>query len=81
MATMDFIRRPILDGLSLNYQARFPEGIEPPDKEVDDLKFYAKGFLYGQGLGRVMSGYLPRSILHSDTVTHNLRTRLAQYRR
>lgn len=55
MMTIDFIRRPILDGLSLNYQTQFPEGIEPPDDEIDDMKFFGRGLLHGQGLGRVMS--------------------------
>jgi acyl-CoA thioesterase len=58
MMTIDFIRRPILDGLSLEYQAQFPEVIEPPDDEIeDDLKFYGKGLLRGQNIGRLMSEY------------------------
>ena len=55
MMTIDFIRRPILDGLSLNYQTQFPEGIEPPDDEINDMKFLGKGLLHAHILGRVMS--------------------------
>jgi acyl-CoA thioesterase len=57
MMTMDFIRQPILDDLSLSYQTRFPQGIEPPDDEVDDARFFGKGLLHGQGLGRIMSEF------------------------
>lgn len=54
---LSFIRRPILDKQSPNYQPHFPnyKTIEEPDEEVDDMKFAGKGMLQAQGLGRTFS--------------------------
>lgn len=66
IVTVDFIRRPILDGLSLNYQPRFPEGIETPDDKLDSLKFLGKGFVHGYSLPRIMSEYLGQLVPRSS---------------
>ena len=68
MMTMDFIRRPIIDGLSLRYHAQFPEGIALPDDEVDDLKFFGNGLMHGQSLGRRISEYLYHSVHGVDNL-------------
>ena len=60
MMTMDFIRRPVLEGLSLGYQAQITEDIDPPIDGVDDLEFFGKGLVQGQMIGRMLSECIPR---------------------
>jgi acyl-CoA thioesterase II len=48
---MSFIRRPILDNLSLNYQPK-PPRVEEPIEDIDDTKFVGQGLIKAQYLGR-----------------------------
>ncbi|KAH8601674.1 thioesterase-like superfamily-domain-containing protein [Bisporella sp. PMI_857] len=51
MMTMSFIRKPLLDGLSLKYQNVIPK-IEEPDDEINDMKFLSMGILSAQHMAR-----------------------------
>ena len=66
IVTVDFIRQPVLDGLSLDYQPRFPEGVESPDDKLDSLKYLGKGFVHGYSLARIMSECLGQLVQRSS---------------
>jgi acyl-CoA thioesterase II len=62
---MSFIRRPILDDQSLNYQPHFPKNIEEPLEDVDDTTFTGQEMLQTQSLGRTF-GIISRSQLRNS---------------
>jgi len=56
---MSFMRKPLLDGLSLSYEPAMPLGITEPQDDQDDIKHVNKGIISGQALDMVISPYIP----------------------
>lgn len=71
-----FIRKPILDKQSPNYQPHFPnyKTIEEPDDEVDDMKYAGKGMIQAQGLGRTFGGSISIHWERSRVLADQLQT-------
>jgi acyl-CoA thioesterase-2 len=55
--TMSFIRKPLVDNLSLSYQSAMPRdvNIPEPDETINDLKNFTEGILQAEALDMVIS--------------------------
>jgi acyl-CoA thioesterase II len=52
---MSFIRKPLIENLSMSYQPKMPAFVDEPDESIDDIGHLSLGILKAQSLDMVIS--------------------------